>query len=260
MKKIYVESIGQFIDCIFNLDGNNKNLNYIFRGQKSEKYSLISSLRRNYADKADYAEKRLLENFKKYGVSIESQIGDSIWKDIILAQHHGIPTRFLDFSYSPLIALHFALTDNVLNENAVVWAINIEIMHGELLPEKYKDVLRKHQAYSFTIDMLEELNVSVQSYNKDMKDKGILFLEPPSIDSRIINQSSVFAIMPDVLDPLDDFLEKSIFENIAYKFIIPYDNILIFRKQLDYLDINERILFPGLDGLSSYLKRRYIEN
>jgi hypothetical protein len=88
-----------------------------------------------------------------------------------------------------------------------------------------------------------------------MGDKSIVFLEPPSIDARIVNQFSHFAIIPDALDPMDKFLNDLPF--VVYKFIIPPNKIEFFRDQLDASNITERVLFPGLDGLSTYLKRRY---
>lgn len=182
-------------------------MNYAFRGQNDEEYCLSSSLRRNYGTQANFAEKRLLENFKKYGVALNSEIGSSIWKNIIMAQHHGVPTRFLDFSYSPLVALHFALTDNKINKNAAVWAINVGVVHSKLIPEKYKNKLKEHNAYSFDVEMLEELEISIDSYNDDMKENGFIFIEPMSIDTRIVNQWSNFVIMPEALDPLDIFLK-----------------------------------------------------
>jgi hypothetical protein len=266
VKEIVVESIGKYLDEVFTIgkekdikNDNFMHLNYTFRGQNNEEYSLSSSLRRNYGLNARIAEKRLLKNFKKYGVAFNSDIGSSIWKNIVMAQHHGLPTRFLDFSYSPLVALHFALIDNKNNKNAVVWAINVEIVHNKLIPEKYVKKLKEHNAYSFDIEMLEELEISIESYNDDMKENGFIFIEPMSIDARIVNQWSNFAIVPDAIDPLDIFLKNSKFEMLGYKFIIPSSKIPTFRKQLNHIGINERILFPDIDGLASYLKKRYAE-
>ena len=105
--------------------------------------------------------------------------------------------------------------------------------------------------------MLEEMHITINKYNQDMQNKSIIFLEPPSVDLRIINQFSHFAVIPDMLDPLDNFLDNLELDGAVYKFIIPYDKINYFRRQLDYINITERILFPGLDGVASYLKRRY---
>lgn len=263
IETVELNSIGQLIDFPFNVgkidEIHPKRMNYTFRGQKSENFSLISSLRRNSNDNINYIEKRLLNNFRKYSQLTEPKVCNSTWENMIIAQHHGIPTRCLDFSISPVVALHFALTDNIVGENAVVYAINHGLLHKNLLPPKYKNILDKYDAVSFTVEMLDELNISIYDYNQDMTDKSILFLEPPSIDSRIVNQFSHFAIIPDMLDPLDDFLLSLDIEKAVYKFIIPSDKINYFRRQLDYMNVTERILFPGLDGISSYLKRRYTD-
>lgn len=261
VENVELRSIGELIDFSFLIGKSDaihpNRVNYTFRGQKSEHYNLISSLRRNSGSKYRYAEKRLLYNFRKYGELIEPKICDSIWKTMIIAQHHGIPTRCLDFSISPLVALHFALSDNDKTENAVVWAINHSQLHQKLLPKKYTDIVNKYNAVSFTSEMFEELGITIEDYNHDMNDKSIVFLEPPSIDSRIVNQFSHFAVIPDALDPLDDFLRNLTIEKVAYRFIIPCDKIKLFRRQLDHMNITERTLFPGLDGISNYLKRRY---
>lgn len=261
IKIIELNSIGELIDFPFfegEKDIQHPNrMNYTFRGQCNTQFELISSLRRKRSTNFFYLEQRLLSNFNKYGQFIEDKICGSIWNNMIIAQHHGIPTRCLDFSLSPVVALHFALISNVKGQDAAIWAINHGMLHRNLLPERYKEILDKYGAVSFTVDMLEELRITISDYNRDMDDKSIIFVEPPSIDSRIVNQFSHLAIIPDALDPLDNFLSNISIDKIAYKFIIPYDKVTLFRRQLDYMNITERILFPGLDGIASYLKRRY---
>lgn len=261
IKSIKIESIGAFIDCVFSLNKkmseSSSYTDYIFRGQKNCNYSLSSSLRRSYKDRSAYAEKRLLQNFRKYSAILEPRTNDSIWHNMIIAQHHGIPTRFLDFSSSPIMALHFALTDNELTEDAVVWAINLTTIHSELLPVKYKNILKHYGAFAFTIDMLQEIKLSIEQYNEDMKNNHFLVIDPPSIDQRIVNQGSLFALLPDALDPLDEFLQNSSHEGIAYKLLIPKEKTLLFRMQLDEMNITERTLFGDLDGIARWLSRRY---
>ena len=256
-------SIGELIEFPF-LEGLQDNLHpnrmsYTFRGQPNDKFELKSSIRRYSGDNYIYCESRLLNNFKKYGQLVEPMLCESVWHNMIIAQHYGIPTRCLDFSISPVVALYFALTNNFEEQNAVVWAINHSALHKKLLPKKYIDILDKYNAVSFTVEMLNEMNLSIMNYNDDMKNNSIVFLEPPSIDQRIINQFSHFAVIPDELDPLDEFLDNIDIDKTVYKFIIPHEKIVKFRKQLDYMNINERILFPGLDGTANYLKRRYQE-
>lgn len=261
VKIIELNNIGEIIDFPFPEEIRDvkyiRKMPYTFRGQNREKYTLLSGLRRTSQKDFKYLERRLLNNFKKYGQIIEDKICRSVWENMIIAQHHGIPTRCLDFSLSPLVALHFALIGNVPGENAVIWAINHGEIHHNFLPDRYKSILKKYEAVSFTVDMLEELNISIDDYNQDMEDKGFIFLEPPSIDDRIVNQFSHLAIIPNSLDPLDRYLDKIPLRKVVYKFIIPYEKVDMFRKQLDYMNITERTLFPGLDGLARYLKRRY---
>jgi hypothetical protein len=259
----YLNNIGELID-FSTLDGERdpsytKRMFYTFRGQKNANYQLVSSLKRNSGQRKEYTEHRLLSNFRKYGQIIDPRICSSIWENMIIAQHHGVPTRLLDFSLSPLIALHFAtcgIHDSNVNEDSVVWVISHWRIH-ELLPEKYRIKLREHNAVSFTIEMLREMNITIDEYSKDMSNSSLVFLEPPSIDDRIVNQFSHFALIPDALDPMDDFLERISINRVAYKFIIPHNKAILFREQLDAMNITERVLFPGLDGLSTYLKRRY---
>lgn len=257
IKIIKLNSIGQYIDNVFNLkNGEFDNTGYIFRGVNNKKHELCSSLYRNCNDcsNRNYIETRLLQNFKKYALLLEPHVCDSIWSTMIIAQHHGLPTRLLDFSSSPLMALHFALTDNK-NTDAAVWAINLSKIHSNLLPEKYKLILKENNAFAFTIEMLK--NIAVEDYNNDMGGEHFFVIEPPSIDIRIINQGSLFAVLPDELDPLDAFFKNSLEKNIAIKYIIPKENIHQFRAQLDEMNITERTLFNDLDGVAQYLKRRY---
>lgn len=260
IEEITLTSIGQLIEFSSqNTIGKYPIMNFTYRGQKVATYKLASSLKRSSNSNLEYIENRTLNNFKKYGQNFNSELCDSVWKNMIIAQHHGLPTRLLDFSVSPLVALYFALTDVDTNDTAAVWAISHVKLH-DLLPHKYKEMLRKHMGRSFTVDMLNELKLTISEYNRDMGNSSILFIEPPSIDQRIINQFSHFALIPNALDPMDDFLQQLTIPGVTYKFLIPPSKKRVFRQQLDTMNITERTLFPGLDGIASYLARRYRDN
>jgi hypothetical protein len=82
-----------------------------------------------------------------------------------------------------------------------------------------------------------------------------LFFEPPSLDERIVNQFAFFSIMTDPIAILDDWLVKH--PDLYRRIIIPAELKWEVRDKLDQANITERVLFPGIDGLASWLKRHY---
>lgn len=229
---------------------------YLYRGLPCE-YTLATSLQRNCKHKSQTIESSILRNFSKYADGMNLQ-ETSIWYQMTIGQHHGLPTRLLDWTYSPLIALHFATSsvdmDSLDATDACVWKINIIEQHREL-PEKYRICLENENAYLFTIPMLSSLAPTLEEYDNSMGDSAFVLLEPPSIDQRIINQYSYFSVMPSAIRDIEAMLERQ--KSISTKYIISKDLKWRIRDMLDQMNINERIAFPGLDGLSSWLKRHY---
>jgi hypothetical protein len=77
----------------------------VFRGLARTDYSHVSSLARLRGDYPSL-ERHLLRNFRKY--AHRRAPGPTMWDWLALGQHHGLPTRLLDWTFSPLVALHFA--------------------------------------------------------------------------------------------------------------------------------------------------------
>ena len=82
-----------------------------------------------------------------------------------------------------------------------------------------------------------------------------LFFEPPSLDARIVNQGAIMSVMPGARLCLNDFLES--YPQIYRRIVIPKELKWEVRDKLDQDNVTERMLFPGLDGLSNWLKRYY---
>lgn len=88
-----------------------------------------------------------------------------------------------------------------------------------------------------------------------MKSDAMILVEPPSIDQRIINQYSYFSVIPKNMDSIEAFLDAK--TEHTSKYIIDKSLKWRIRDMLDQLNVNERIVYPGLDGLSSWIKRHY---
>ena len=124
-----------------------------------------------------------------------------------------------------------------------------------MLPNNYKNKLMQEKAYLFTVDMLNQLVDSLDKYDEDMDNKSMVLIEPPSIDQRIINQYSYFSIIPSEMDNIENYLESKTVNTTKY--IIDKSLKWRVRDMLDQMNINERIAYPGLDGLTMWIKRHY---
>ncbi len=230
---------------------------YLYRGVPNAKFHMLTSLQRNCLDKSEEMEKNILRNFAKYAAIEESiALEDSVWRQLILGQHHGLPTRLLDWSCSPLIGLHFATSgediDKMEQHDGQIWKVDINEIN-ELLPNDYKAMLDDQDAYLFTDDMFKD--VSLKKYDQAMGDSAMAFMEPPSIDQRIINQYACFAVVPSGIKDLEQFFTDKTENTMRY--VLDKNIRWEVRDFLDRMNINERTVYPGLDGISAWLKRHY---
>ena len=133
MKIIRIETVQEAMSLLVDqpYDEERKiyrNL-YVYRGLPNVDYRLLTSLRRNCGKKQKELEQHILDNFSKYAEHEAPSMLTSVWKRMILGQHHGLPTRLLDWSRSPLVALHFAMTESDYTQmdkhDAAVWKIDI---------------------------------------------------------------------------------------------------------------------------------------
>jgi FRG domain-containing protein len=227
---------------------------YAFRGHSVEAEDLSSGLLRLAAGRPDVSrlELHLLRNFRKYAHG-EPGIS-SIWQWLALAQHRGLPTRLLDWTYSPFVALHFATANLTrMDEDGAVWAINF-VEANRQLPPRLKRILDAEGSETATVDMLRPFD-SLARFDGLAKRPFVIFLEPPSIDQRIVNQFALFSLMSSPIAKLGDWLTSH--PTLVRRIVIPAALKWEIRDKLDQANINERVLFPGLDGLSRWLTRYY---
>lgn len=226
---------------------------YAFRGMPDAREGLITSLMR-LGGAYDRVEGPLLRAFRKYAPR-SAVPGDSVWNWLAVAAHHGLPSRVLDWTYSPFVAMHFATDDtNQFDRDGVIWCAHYNAAR-EHLPESLREILRSEGAHVFTAEMLERGARNLAEFDRLAQEPFMLFLEPPSVDERIVNQFALFTLMSGPTVRPDAWLAER--EGLARRIVIPAALKWEIRDKLDQANITERVLFPGLDGLSLWLRRYY---
>lgn len=228
--------------------------NYAFRGLSDYNYQLQNSFLRNCGNRPEL-EYHILRNFRKYARTEESRQTGTQLRALVLAQHHGLSTRLLDWTYSPFVAMHFATANTEkFDTDGVIWQVDF-VKVNEQIPKPLKILLDLEKCNVFTVELLESEAPSVQKLDEIIGLGHALFFEPPSLDDRIVNQFALFSIMTSPTAILDDWLAGH--PGMYRRIIIPAELKWEIRDKLDQANITERVLFPGLDGLARWLKRHY---
>ena len=257
-KDITIGSWAELCERLYDESWQNDILrfrsNFAFRGLADKTFHLTNSFIRNCGDRAGL-EYHLLRNFRKYAQLDEVDLDYSDWRCMTLAQHHGLPTRLLDWTYSPFVAIHFATYQtDMYNTDGVIWEVDY-VKANRLLPPPLITRLNEAGANAFTIGMLESAVLDIREFDNLVPEDLVLFFEPPSIDARIVNQFALFSVMSSATANLDEWLAGH--PDLFKRIIIPKELKWEIRDKLDQANITERMLFPGLDGLASWLRRHY---
>lgn len=199
---------------------NHADSRWVYRGIPDHTFLLQPSIGR----KKEYRltdELALLEIFRRRATEFLGHQPLSDWDLLALAQHHGMPTRLLDWSSNPLVAAYFAVSSTPTETDAKIIGYRV----------KSSDVID-------TTTKLEELTHTG-------------FLMPRSITVRIVSQSGLFSChhQPEIhWEPREqDF----------HSFLIPKDMRELFQRRLFYLGIDAQRIMGGIDGLCARLKWQY---
>lgn len=212
MNKIKIESFGHLHTVIEERYGLDSVI--VYRGVSSVNYELIPKIGRinRYSFKL---EKEILALFKKYAFPFLDDYPETEWERLAIAQHHGLPTRLLDWTYNPLAAAYFAVEEPSTEDSAIYVFDAGKILNIEKIPDPFK-----------------------------LKDIGIF--DPMHITRRIPAQSALFTIHP---NPVKSFRANSI-----EKLIIPNSLREDFRDVLLVYGIHRGTLFPDLDGQARFIE------
>jgi len=262
IEEIRITSLGDLIDKVTPIEPDRVSGRHrdsgVYRGAADASRALLTSLDRLGGVDPPHAktglEEHILRNFIRYSRPYLETRPVNEWELLVAAQHHGLPTRLLDWTYSPLVAAHFATLDRQDGIERAVWRL---------------DWKKVHRSFSFPelallIQDLDELFFKGGRFspwtlfNRDPREKPFAcMIEPPSLDARIVAQSAVFTLCSDKSQPFDAFLEEHGLGDALTRFVIPADRTARIRDQLDLASVDERRLFPDLDGVAAQMRRYY---
>src|SRR5688572_15433289 len=228
---------------------------FAYRGVSVQPGALQTSLARLAAGDRSIGriELGLLRGFRKYARP-DADVADTMWHWLALAQHAGLPTRLLDWTYSPLVALHFATAHiESFDQDGEVWCVDFSRVN-KLLPPRLRHQLNAEQSDAFTVDMLSRYR-TLERFDSLGRSPFVVFLEPPTVHPRLAAQHALFSLMPSPTACLDQWLAGH--RHVYRRVTIPAASKWEIRDKLDQANINERVLHGGLDGLSRWLTRYY---
>ena len=153
-----------------------------------------------------------------------------------------------------MVAAHFATLEGAVDADRAVWRLDWKAVHRffqlperALLIQDLEGVLG--QGRPFTPWALFEPRTRERDF--------ACMIEPPSLNARIATQAATFTLCSDNRRPFETFLEAMGLRSALTKFVIPARDARRLRDQLDLVSVDERRLFPDLDGLAAYLRRYY---
>ena len=235
IKTYEIRSFAEYLNVTQGIEAyllkQNQDEYLIYRGQSVDK-PLFPKLGRPEYEKEDRGlfERKLIAEFRRlsYPYTPDKNIND--WEILAIAQHHGLPTRLLDWTSNPLTALWFALSDNPKEDsNRIVWC------------------------YSFSQTDIVDIN-SGSPFDQERT----LVYQPKHIASRIVSQNGWFTSHFYLKDnnmytALD--IKKGNDKKLAKVILIlsseDVKNTML--KELDTYGVNAYSVFPELSGLCQYI-------
>ena len=284
MEEYKISTLSEYISAIEVLKkhypcgvwGNPISNHFLYRGLPNSTFKLLPSLFRKQEDEVDgkkivnnkyraWADEiSILRAFILEVSGILSVPTNQLCQWAVYAQHYGVPTRFLDWTYNPLVALYFCCHDQIDEMDGTVW-----LFHGI----NYKKFLGAHEK--------QEENKLLGDIIKDLLEQKSdieypLLYTPYYVDARMSAQKSCFLVWGKNEAELEAQLSDEKYamkypdasapercygvhqeEALLFKFVIPADRKQFLLRELDTVGINEKTLFPGLDGTGRYIEHKY---
>lgn len=240
-----VNDIGHLITEIgTRIRANNRVL--WFRGHRSAEWDVVPTISRGY-DNSD--ERNFTNRFRsRAGTRYEKfPEYDNVAAWLSLMQHYGLPTRLLDWTRSPLIALYFALEkyiyDEVNEQDACIWVLEPHTMNES---EGFENITPSIDAHMCR-DMLRRA-----FYHKGEENDKVMAVMAAETDVRMFVQQGCFTIhsYKGALNKRDGH------QQYLSAFRIPSDRVRQMAFELDVCGFRKGDIFPDLQHLADELKGR----
>jgi hypothetical protein len=249
------KSLSHYIEIIKQIKSTNALL--WFRGHSNVKYKLYPSFFRipQKFVKNNHArhEKEIFDRFTERSLQYLSAEMKDNWAWLFFMQHYGIPTRLLDWTESPLIALFFALENIIKNRqpknDATVWVLN---------PIKWNRSVLSYQ--SFAGGVLSKNDEQLSQFSPPANFKSIpeysLAMNGIYNSKRIAAQKGTFTIFGSS-KCMEDYFNEKIDSPCLFNIVLQKQCLQTIKDELISCGITESVVYPDLDGLSREIKREF---
>lgn len=259
-----VQTLEAYISLVEKLRINHKGPLW-YRGCGKVSHKLKPSLYRHNGSKTieDFMklEKRLLARFQQRSVPFHSRVLNDPWDWLFLMQHYGVPTRLLDWSESPLMALFFAVTlarhslgsrgRPIFIEDASIWFLD---------PEQWNKCAVDLKSFPGSVLTTDDPNASAYKpigHINTMKSLPIAIYGAHN-SQRIVAQRGVFVCFGKDTRPMEVAYERESFPpDCLMRLVIKKGRLPHMYEALKRHGITDSVAFPDLDGLAREIKREY---
>lgn len=200
---------------------------WYYRGHSRVEYSLRPKVGREPFATMVSSDKVMFEKWKRHAVAYVTAPARELseWDWLAIAQHHGLATRLLDWTFNPLAAAFFAIVSST-NE----------------VSTQHESVVYAHYSSSDFVDIRE--------FRDPFGFSGIRRLAPSSVAPRIGRQGGIFTVHGPPSHDLQQHLTEG---DELKKIVIDRSCKKEFAMQLSHYGVNRLSLFPDLDGLSAHI-------
>lgn len=241
-----VNSWIEFVDYVQKFAGDSpRKSKYLFRGQGEATWGLVPSFSRYCRGKTiTWSIDREFHMQRLFRLDAHNYISPPIlpshtktlelWWAVM--QHYGVPTRLLDWSCSPFVAAYFAVL-NIDKKDAAVW-----------IAQPHSANSNAKSQYGFNGVNFTDLFVTGDDSNL------LWFYEPSAKTDRMAAQQGCFSVCANPLKDHSVAMRVNCEKDALQKIVIPYHLKLEFLKQLNFMNITAKSLYPGLDGLGASIQ------